>query len=331
VGPPHMRRRDFIGIFGSAAAWPLAARAQQPAMPVVGFLSSSLSAPYAPMVAAFGQGLKEAGYVEGQNIAIEFRWAENEWSRLPTLAADLIHRQVAAIVSSGGYSSTRAAKQATATIPIVFVSAGDPVAAGLVASINRPGGNITGVNFFTIELEVKRLEVLREIAPKARTIAVLINPRSPEGQASLGNVEAAIRAGGQQRVVARAITAADIETAFPTFVRERADALLVISDPLFTSRRDQVVALAARYSIPAIYSLHEFPTAGGLISYGASITDAYRQAGLYVGRILKGARPTDLPVMQPTKFELVINLRTAKTLGLEVPPTLLARADEVIE
>ena len=327
-----IRRREFITLLGgAAAAWPLAARAQQSAMPVVGFLSSSSPRPYATMVAAFRQGLEEVGYVEGQNVGVEFRWAENDLSRLPMLAADLI-RQAAVVATSGGYAPTQAAKGATATIPIVFVSAGDPVAAGLVASINRPAGNITGVNFFTRELGAKRLEVLREIVPKAKRIALLFDPASSVGiEANLGDVEAAIRTGGQQPIVARASTIGDIDTAFATFVSERADALLVISSPLFTSRRDQVVALAARHAIPASYSLREFPVAGGLISYGASITDAYRQAGLYVGRILKGAKPADLPVMQPTKFELIINLKTAKALGLDVPPTLLARADEVIE
>jgi len=328
-----MKRRAFITLLGGAvAAWPLSARAQQPSMPVVGFLSSGLSESYIPMVAAFRQGLKEVGYVEGQNVAIEFRWAENDLNRLSMLAADLIHRETAVVATGGGYAPTRAIKGATATIAIVFVSAGDPVAAGLVTSINRPGGNITGVNFFTSELGAKRLEVLREMVPKAKTIAMLFDPASSGGEAAaLADIETAIRVGEQRPVVARAITIGEIETASATFVHERADALLVISSPLFTSRRDQVVALAARYAVPASYSLREFPVAGGLISYGASITDAYRQAGLYVGRILKGAKPADLPVMQPTKFELIINLKTAKALGLEVPPTLLARADEVIE
>jgi len=283
------------------------------------------------MVAHFRQGLKEVGYIEGQNVSIEFRWAENDLSRLPMLAADLT-RQAAVIATSGGYAPTQAAKGATANLPIVFVSSGDPVAAGLVASINRPAGNITGVNFFTRELGEKRLEVLREIVPKATRIALLFGPASSVGiEANVGDVETAIRAGGQQPIVARAMTIEDIETAFATFINERADALLLISSPLFTSRRDQIVALAARYAMPASYSLREFPVAVGLISYGASITDAYRQAGLYVGQILKGIKPADLPVMQPTRFELVINLKTAKALGLEVPPTLLARADEVIE
>ena len=328
----RITRGEFITLLGGAAAWPLAARAQQQTMPpVVGFLSSSSPRSYAPMVAAFRQGLKEVGYVEGQNVAIEFGWAENDLSRLPMLAADLI-RQAAVVATSGGYAPTHAAKGATATIPIVFVSAGDPVAAGLVASINRPAGNITGVNFFTRELGAKRLEVLREIVPKAKRIGLLFDPASSVGiEANLGDVETAIRAGGQQPIIARASTIGDIETAFATFISERADALLVISSPLFTSRRDQLVALAARHAIPASYSLREFSVAGGLISYGASITDAYRQAGLYVGRILKGAKPADLPVMQPTKFELIINITTAKALGIVVPPTLLARADEVIE
>ena len=327
-----MKRREFLTLVGGAgAAWPLAARAQQPAMPMVGFVSGRSLASDSDLVAVFLRALNEAGYVNGQNVAIEFRWAENDLSRLPMLAADLI-RQAAVVATSGGYAPTHAAKGATTTIPIVFVSAGDPVAAGLVASINRPAGNITGVNFFTRELGAKRLEVLREIVPKANRIGLLFDPASSVGiEANLGDVETAIRAGGQQPIIARAITIGDIETAFATFISERADALLVISSPLFTSRRDQVVALAARHAIPASYSLREFPVAGGLISYGASITDAYRQAGLYVGRILKGAKPADLLVMQPTKFELIINLKTAKALGLEVPPTLLARADEVIE
>jgi ABC-type uncharacterized transport system substrate-binding protein len=327
-----VKRREFMTLLGgAAAAWPLAARAQQETMPVVGFLSSSSPRPYAPMVAAFRQGLNEVGYVEGQNVGIEFRWAENDLSRLPMLAIDLI-RQAAVVATSGGYAPTQAAKGATATIPIVFVSAGDPVAAGLVASINRPAGNVTGVNFFTRELGAKRLEVLREVVPNAKRIALLFDPASSVGiEANLGDVETAIRTGGQEPIIARASTIGDIETAFATFISERADALLVISSPLFTTRRDQVVALAARHAIPASYSLREFSVAGGLISYGASITDAYRHAGLYVGRILKGAKPADLPVMQPTKFDLVINLKTAKALGLEVPATLLARADEVIE
>jgi putative ABC transport system substrate-binding protein len=327
-----MRRRDFVKLLGGGAVtWPLGAHAQQPAMPVVGFLGSSSPGPYVPMLDAFRRGLKEIGYVEGQNLAIEYRWAENDWSRLPKLAADLIQRQVAAIATSGGSAPTHAAMAATATIPIVFVTAGDPVKFGLVASINQPGGNVTGINFFTIELGLKRLGILREIVPKAKTIAVLLNPESHEAEAGLGGVESAIRAGGQQPIVARAVTAADIDTAFATFVRERADALLIVSDPVFTSRRDQLVALAARFAIPTIYSLREFCDVGGLISYGSNIKDAYQQAGTYIARILKGTKPAELPVMQPTKFELVIDLKTAKALGVDIPPALLALADQVIE
>jgi putative tryptophan/tyrosine transport system substrate-binding protein len=323
-----MQRREFIKfIGGAAAAWPLVARAQQPAMPLVGYLHSASPEPYAPMMAAFRQGLKETSYVEGQNVALEFRWAEGRPERLPALAAELVRRQVAVLATGGGDPPALAARQASTTIPIVFVTS-DPVRSGLVASLNRPGANITGVSLFTWELGPKRLEILRELVPTA-TIAVLVNPFVP----NLGQQEVpdAARSIGQQVEVLYARNEQEIDAAFTAIGQTKAEALLVVSSPLFTNRRHQIVALANHYRVPTIYPLREYAVSGGLMSYGTSIADAYHQSGVYAGRMLKGERPADLPVMQPTRFELVINLKTAKALGLEIPPMLLARADEVIE
>ena len=324
-----MRRREFIMFAGSAVALPLAAHAQQPGMPVVGFLRSVSLADAADLVTAFRQGLKETGYIEGQNVAIELRSAEGHLDRLPALVADLIRRPVAVIV--GNQNAAVAAKAATTTTPIIFAIGSDPVEAGIVASLNRPGGNITGVTFLVSGLGAKRLDLLRQLLPKATLIAMLVNPDSPDTEAERRDVQAAAQAIGHQLIILDASSNRDIETAFATFVQRGAGALLVGAGAFMFSNRERLVALAARHALPAIYADREVAVAGGLMSYGPSIVDAYRQTGIYAERILKGAKPADLPVIRSTKFDFVINLKTAKSLGLEFHPQLLATADEVIE
>jgi putative tryptophan/tyrosine transport system substrate-binding protein len=327
-----MRRRDFIkGIVGSAAAWPLAARAQQQVMPVVGFLNLGSAVPLAYLASAFREGLKQFGYIEGQNVAIEYRWANNEPDRLPELAADLVHRHVAVIIAMGTNLPGLAAKAATSTIPIVFVSGSDPVRDGLVDKFDRPGGNVTGVSFRTQELVPKRLDLLRELVPQATTIAHIADPRIPGAAETLRNLLDTAGTLGRQVVVAEARNERDFEPAFAMFVDRQVGALVVGASVLFDGHRDEIVALAKRYKIPAVYQDRQYVVDGGLMSYGANFVAIFRLGGRYVGQILKGVKPADLPVEQPTLFELVINTKTAKTLGLDVPPTLLIRADELIE
>ena len=326
-----LRRREFITLLGSATAWPLAARAQQPAMPLVGFLNPTSPDPNVDLLRAFRQGLKETGYVEGENVAIEYRWAENQIDRMPALAAELVRKQVAVIATTGATVAASAAKAVTTTIPIVFLTGADPVESGLVASLARPGGNLTGINLLTIDLTAKRLELLRELVPAATRVAVLANPAGPAPEAMLRDVETAARAMGLQVQVLNAGTSPEIDAAFASFVRERPDALFVGPDPFFVSRRVQLVHLASRHAVPAAYTQRDYAVAGGLMSYGSNLMDAFRQVGVYTGRVLKGAKPADLPVLQPSKFELVINHQTARMLGLTVPDKLLATADAVIE
>ena len=328
-----MRRREFLGMLGgAAAAWPLAARAQQPGMPVVGFLHTTSPDTNADNLRAFRQGLKDHGYFEGENVAIEYRWAEGQNDRLPALAAELVGRRVAVIAAAGGTPSALAAKAATTSIPTLFGVFEDPVKLGLVTNLARPGGNLTGINFFSIELAAKRLQLLHELVPGMARVAVLVNPDdATTAESHLRAVDAAARPLGLQIRVLTASTSREIDAAFATFVRERPDALFVSSGAFFLSRRVQLVHLATRHAVPATYSLRQYAEVGGLMIYGANLKDAYRQLGIYAGRILKGAKPADLPVVQATKFELIINAQTARTLGIDVPPTLLARADEVIE
>ena len=330
-----MRRRNFIALLGSAAAWSLAARAQQPAMPVIGFLHGGSLAAFAPFLDGFHRGLKESGYTEGKNVVIEYRWAENQYDRLPEMAADLVRRQVTVIFTGGG---GRVAKAATATIPNVFTTGEDPVKAGLVASLNRPGGNVTGITLFYVELGTKRLELLRELVPKAELVGLLTNPRSPQGMGSNTEAEeqerdarAAASIMGRQLIIVHASSESEIDEAFSTVVQQRAGALIVASDIFLSTRKDQMIALASRHAIPTIYPWRDAVSAGGLIGYGIDLTDSYRQAGNYVGRIIQGAKPGELPVLQPTKFLLAINLKTARSLGLTVPLIMQMTADEVTE
>jgi ABC-type uncharacterized transport system substrate-binding protein len=326
-----VKRREFITLLGGATAtWPLAARAQQSAMPVIGFMSARTANDSVFVVDAFRRGLNESGFIEGQNVAIEFHWAENRYERLPGLAADLVRRRVAVIAAISGTPSAMAAKAATSTIPIVFAIGGDPVTPGLVASLNRPGGNITGASFLTNQ-GPKRLELLCQVVPKATTIAVLVNPHNPPSESERANVQAAARVIGQQTKVLNASTEGEIDHAFAAILEHRIGALLVTGDPFFGNHLLELVTLAAHHALPAMYFLREFVAAGGLMSYGTNQTDAYRQAGIYVGRILKGEKPGDLPIILPSRFELVINLKTVKALGLTIPPQVLALADEVIE
>jgi putative ABC transport system substrate-binding protein len=327
-----MKRREFITLFGGAAAtWPLAARAQQPAMPVIGLLSAGSQQSDAARLIAFRQGLNEIGYVEGRNLASEYRWADNQYDRLDALAVELLGRRATVIVAIGGPAPAVAARAATRTVPIVFTVGGDPVKLGLVASLNRPGGNVTGVTTLANIVVAKQFEVLHETVPKAAVVGFLVNPANPNVETDTKEAQQATRTLGLQLRVVHASTEHDLDAAFASFVRQRVDAGVVLPDALFNSRANQIVALAARYALPTIYSLREFPSVGGLMSYATGLADAYRQAGIYTGRILKGEKPEDLPIVQATKVELVINLKTAKALGITFPLPLLGRADEVIE
>jgi ABC-type uncharacterized transport system substrate-binding protein len=327
-----MRRREFITLLsGAAAMWPLAAQAQQRPMPAVGFLGSSSAAEWAPFVTAFQRSLKEAGYVEGENVTIEYRWADGQYDRLPALAADLVHRQVAVILAAGSPAPALAAKAATATIPIVFALGIDPVQFGLVASLNRPGGNITGVNFLLGHLAEKALGLIHELVPDVAVAGMFVNPNNPNADSVTRNARETARSLGLQLHILNAGTALEIDAAFADLVEQRIGMLIIGADPFLLGRRDHLVALAGRHAVPAIYPAREFVTAGGLMSYGTSVSDAYRRAGVYAGKILKGAKPADLPVEQSTRFEFVINLKPASTLGLTIPDKLLALADEVIE
>ena len=321
----------MAALAGVTAGWPLRASAEQAAVPVIGVLSSRSLADSVEMLVAFRQGLSEVGFFEHQNVAIEYRWADGHYDRLPAFAADLVRRRAAAILAVGSVPSPLAAKAATSTIPIIFVVGGDPIKFGLVASLSQPGGNVTGVTVMSGTLTAKRLELLRELAPQASVIACLVNPNSPEAETQLEDMRAAAHAISQDILTFNAANESEIDSAFAKLMRDRAGALLVGNDSLFVLRREQIVALAARYAVPAMFFLREFVTAGGLVSYGTGLNDAYRQVGNYVGKILKGSKPADLPVQQTAKIELVVNLRAAKALGLTIPPTLLARADEVIE
>jgi ABC-type uncharacterized transport system substrate-binding protein len=324
-------RRELLAALGTAAAWPLAARAQQPAMPVVGYLGGLSPDTYAPRLAAFHRGLAEVGYVEGGNVRFEYRWAEGRYDRLPALAAELAARQVSVIAAMGGDATAHAAKSASTAIPIVFAVTADPIKTGLVASLNRPGGNVTGVNFLLNMIAPKLFEVLQEAVPKPGTVGFLVNPTGPEAEAAVSEVRGAGQALGHGVMIVHASTEREIDDAFAALAQNRVGAVLVGNDVFFYSRREQIVALAARHAIPAMYNVREYAHAGGLMSYGTSVDDAQRLAGVYVGRILKGAKPADLPVVQSTKVEFVVNLKTAKTLGVTFPLPLIGRADEVIE
>jgi putative tryptophan/tyrosine transport system substrate-binding protein len=326
-----MRRRRFMALLGSAVVWPLAARAQQGKMPVIGILASVSPAPYAPFIAAIKEGLRQTGYVEGRNVAIEYRWAEGQYDRLPQLASELVESGVAVMILVGGGATTAAAKAATATIPIVVVMGDDPVKTGAVAALNRPGGNVTGVSLLSVAMEAKRLQLLRELAPNVSVIAIVLNPNNPQADEQLQELQDAGHALGVQVEPFKAGSPSEIDTAFLNLVERRAGALLMAADAFFNTRREQFIVLSARHALPAIFPYREFPAAGGLMSYGTSLADAYRQEGIYAGRILKGEKPAEMPVQQAVKIELVINLQTAKSLGLTIPLALLGRADEVIE